>query len=125
MSSTEGYNGAFSGAQIDAAISTVRNKETAWDGKQDKGYTAAFSAEDWSAGAGECTITIPAGTHRLTGTAVDCRAFAFVSGQYRLGVWASLETYATVAGNGDIVLHYPDATGYSGAVILTAYKGPT
>ena len=120
MSGTEGYNGAFSGSHIDAASSAVRSKETTWDGKQDKGYTAVFSAGDWAAGAGECTITIPAGTHKLTGTAVDCRAFVFVSGQYRVGAWASLETYATVAGNGDIVLHYPDTAGYAGAVILTA-----
>lgn len=36
MPTDEGYNGAHTGAQIDAAISAVRQKETTWDGKQDK-----------------------------------------------------------------------------------------
>ncbi len=36
MDEMNGYNGAYTGAQIDAAIGAVRNKETTWDGKQDK-----------------------------------------------------------------------------------------
>lgn len=30
------YNSAYTGAQVDAAVGAVRNKETTWDGKQDK-----------------------------------------------------------------------------------------
>lgn len=36
MDENIGYNGAYSGAEIDAAIGAVKNKETTWDGKQDK-----------------------------------------------------------------------------------------
>lgn len=88
-------------------------------------YVASFTAEQWTAGTGESTITIPAATHKLSGSIVDCKAFASVSGGYRGGVWASLETYATVAENGDIVLHYPDTSGYAGAAVLTAYEIPS
>ena len=88
-------------------------------------YVASFTAEQWTAGTGESTITIPAATHKLSGNIVDCKAFASISGGYRAGVWASLETYATVAENGDIVLHYPDTSGYAGAAVLTAYEIPS
>ena len=88
-------------------------------------YVASFTAEQWTAGTGESTITIPAATHKLSGSIVDCKAFASISGGYRAGVWASLETYATVAENGDIVLHYPDTSGYAGAAVLTAYEIPS
>lgn len=33
---TEGYNGSYTGKQIDAAVGAVVAKETAWDNKQDK-----------------------------------------------------------------------------------------
>lgn len=36
MDENIGYNGAYTGSQIDAAIGAVRNKETTWDSKQDK-----------------------------------------------------------------------------------------
>lgn len=36
MDENIGYNGAYTGSQIDAAIGAVRDKETTWDGKQDK-----------------------------------------------------------------------------------------
>lgn len=88
-------------------------------------YVASFTAEQWTAGTGESTITIPAATHKLSGSIVDCKAFASISGGYRAGVWASLETYATVAENGDIVLHNPDTSGYAGAAVLTAYEIPS
>lgn len=32
----EGYNGAYTGQQIDEAIGEVRQKKSTWDGKQDK-----------------------------------------------------------------------------------------
>ena len=77
-------------------------------------YTQNFDASDWVAGSGECTITIPAATHGMTGDTVTCQAYALVSGAYLPSVWAALETYATVGSNGDIVLHYPSTTGYAG-----------
>ena len=86
---------------------------------------ASFTAEQWTAGASESTITIPAATHKLSGNIVDCKAFTSISGGYRAGVWASLETYATAAENGDIVLHYPDTSGYAGVAVLTAYEIPS
>lgn len=85
------------------------------------GYTHTFSISDWVSAGGEVTITIPAATHGLTGNAVDCQAFTLSSGVYRQSTWAALETYATVSGNGDIVVHYPNATGYDGMVVLSAY----
>lgn len=36
MDENIGYNGAYTGAEIDSAIGVVRSKETTWDGKQDK-----------------------------------------------------------------------------------------
>lgn len=36
MSDTAGYNGAYSGQEIDQAIGAVKSKETTWDGKQNK-----------------------------------------------------------------------------------------
>lgn len=87
-------------------------------------YTARFSASDWAAGDGECTITIPAVTHKMKGNIVSCRAFSAVSGGYRPGSWAALETYATVAENGDIILHYPDVSGYDGQAVLAMYTAP-
>ena len=50
MPTTEGYNGAYTGAQVDEAIGAVRNKETTWDEKQDKligtqGQVVGFDAE--------------------------------------------------------------------------------
>ena len=87
-------------------------------------YTTRFTASDWVAGEGECTLTIPAATHKMTGNVVTCRAFSSVSGVYRPGSWAALETYATAAENGDIVLHYPDTSGYDGQAVLSMYTAP-
>ena len=87
-------------------------------------YTTRFTASDWVAGEGECTLTIPAATHKMTGNVVTCRAFSSASGVYRPGSWAALETYATAAENGDIVLHYPDTSGYDGQAVLSMYTAP-
>lgn len=84
-------------------------------------YVSVFTVEDWVKAERDSTITISAATHKLAGPIVDCRAFIQISGGYRAGSWASVETYATVEGNGDIVLHYPDSVGYDGAAVLTAY----
>ena len=35
MPTEEGYNGSYTGKQIDAAVGAVVAKETAWDNKQD------------------------------------------------------------------------------------------
>ena len=84
-------------------------------------YVSVFTAEDWVKAERDSTITISAATHKLTGPIVDCRAFIQISGGYRAGSWAAMETYATVEGNGDIVIHYPNSAGYDGAAVLTAY----
>lgn len=84
-------------------------------------YVSVFTAEDWVKAERDSTITISAATHKLTGPIVDCRAFTLISGGYRAGYWAAMETYATVEWNGDIVLHYPNSAGYDGAAVLTAY----
>ena len=88
-------------------------------------YTQNFDASDWVAGSGECTITIPAATHGMTGDTVTCQAYALVSGAYLPSVWAALETYATVGSNGDIVLHYPSTTGYAGRAVLSEHTAAT
>lgn len=51
------YNSSHTGAQIDSAVGTVIEKESTWDGKQDKltagtDYAPAYSygTEDLSAG---------------------------------------------------------------------------
>lgn len=84
-------------------------------------YVHTFSASNWVVSGSECAITIPAATHGLTGSVVDCHAFSLSSGVYHQDTWAALETYATVSDNGDIVLHYPDTSGYTGMVVLSAY----
>lgn len=91
-------------------------------GGSGSGYTHTFTAANWVKGTNEVTITIPAVTHGLTGTLVDCQAFSLISGNYRQNTWAAMETYATVSSNGDIVLHYPNNAGYNGAVILSAHQ---
>lgn len=66
----EGYNGAYTGQQIDEAIGSVKQKESTWDGKQDKltgtqGQVVGFDGEG-NAVAQESTkpksvsITLPA-----------------------------------------------------------------
>ena len=50
MPTSEGYNGAYSGPQIDAAIGSVRQNADTWSGKQDKltgsaGQVVGFDAE--------------------------------------------------------------------------------
>ena len=66
----DGYNGAYTGQQIDEAIGSVKQKESTWDGKQDKltgtqGQVVGFDGEG-NAVAQESTkpksvsITLPA-----------------------------------------------------------------
>lgn len=84
-------------------------------------FVKTFDADDWTAAEddSECTITIPAGSHGLSGL-VSCRAFVLQDGAYRPGRWAALETWAEVASDGSAVLHYPSATGYAGCALLTS-----
>lgn len=50
MPTTEGYNGAHTGAQIDAAISAVKQKESTWDSKASKPISRqiTLASENWS-----------------------------------------------------------------------------
>ena len=86
------------------------------------GYMHVFSASDWTAGEGECTITIPAAAHGMSGNVVTCQALALVSGSYVQNCWAARETWASLTAAWDIVLHYPQTAGYAGAAILAVYS---
>ena len=66
-------------------------------------------------------MTIPAADHGMTGIVSACNVFALVSEEYLSNCWAARETYATVSENGDIILHYPQSSGYAGAAALTSY----
>lgn len=188
----EGYNGAFTGAQIDEAIGKIRNKnlpadgvlfsdgesfqekydrgqltgpqgipgepgpqgeqgtqgpagqdgKSAYQGAVEKGYTgteeefhkalaavgrmdsfaAAFDASDWTAGSGEYTLTYPWLSGNVTGAVVTCRVAALAGGMYRENVWAARETYATISGNGELVLHVAGSGGYAGTVSAVVWK---
>ena len=87
-------------------------------------YTKEFEAEDWTEGDDECTITIPADEHVMTGDTVSCHAFMkdAKTSEYRQNTWGAMMTYATLSENGDIVVHYPDFPGYSGKVVLNTYR---
>ena len=108
---SEGYNGAYTGQQIDAAVGAVRELT---------GRTTAklFSAENWVAGLGECTITVPFLEEAQAGAVVTCQAFALVDGAYRQDVWAARETYATLSSQGEVVLHCVGGSGYSGGAVV-------
>ena len=86
-------------------------------------FSAAFSSAQWVTGSGECTITYPFLSGGVTGAVVACQAAALVSGVYRGDVWAARETYATLAANGNLVLHCAGSSGYSGNVSVTVWKG--
>lgn len=73
----------------------------------------------------ECTITIKQAIHQMTGNIVICHSYVLVSGSYVRGLWASEETYATIERNGDIVLHFPNNQGYSGAAVLSVESALT
>lgn len=95
----EGYNGAFTGPQIDEAIGQVRGKNLPADGvkfsdgqslqakldNQELGGGAeycvkTFSAADWVQGSGERTITIPAATHGMAGAVLQHQFFLSETG---------------------------------------------
>lgn len=107
----EGYNGAYTGQQIDEAIGSVKQKESTWDGKQDKltgtqGQVVGFDGEG-NAVAQESTkpksvsITLPASgwsdstqTVTVSGVLADetaqliqpCPAMASQTAYYEAGI---------------------------------------
>lgn len=138
----EGYNGAFTGLQIDEAIGQVRGKNLPADGvkfsdgqslqakldNQELGggteyCVKTFSAADWVQGSGERTITIPAATHGMAGAVLQHQFFSQRNGSYVTDSWAAKESYATLEASGDIVLHCAATTSYDGRAVLTALKG--
>lgn len=86
-------------------------------------YTREFEAADWTVGEDECTITVAVAEHGMVGDTVSCTAFTkdAETSEYRQNTWGAMMTYATLSGNGNIVVHYPDVVGYSGKVVLSAY----
>ena len=85
-------------------------------------FTASFVSSQWVAGSGECTITYPFLSGALTGAMVTCRAAALVGGVYRQNIWAARETYATLASNGNLVLHCAGTSGYEGNVSVIVWE---
>lgn len=140
MPTTEGYNGAYTGPQIDEAIGAVRQKESAWDGKQDKltgarGQVVGFNesgaavAQDPAGGGGASavtftdsqwsngTLTIPAASHGMTSAVFGYDLRHMVYGELVRNTWAALETkvsYDSTTGN--ILLSCGAA--YSGQIIF-------
>jgi len=55
------YNSAFTGAQIDSAVSAVRQKVASWDGKADKpaSVSVTLTAAGWDAGTRTQTVPAP------------------------------------------------------------------
>lgn len=138
----EGYNGAFTGPQIDEAIGQVRGKnlpadgvkfsdgqslQAKLDGKLLGGGAAwfmkTFAADDWVTGSGEHTITIPASAHGLSGSALQHQFSSQRGGAYVTDSWAARESYATLEAGGDIVLHCAATTSYDGRAVLTVLQG--
>lgn len=138
MPTTEGYNGAYTGPQIDEAIGAVRQKESAWDGKQDKltgvqGQVVGFDesgtavAQDLSGGASAVTftdsqwsngtLTIPAASHGRTSAAFGYDLRHLVYGELVRNTWAVLETKVTYdSATGNVLLSH--GTPYSGQIIF-------
>ena len=138
----EGYNGAFTGQQIDEAIGQVRGKTIPADGvKFSDGqslqakldgkllgdgaeyFVKTFAAGEWAAGSGERTITIPASAHGMTGTILQHQFASQRGGAYVTDSWAARVSYATLETGGDIVLHCAATTSYDGRAVLTVLQG--
>lgn len=53
------YNSAYTGAQIDAAVGAVKQKEGIWDGKQDvpRAVPVTLTAAGWTGGAQTVAVT--------------------------------------------------------------------
>ena len=118
------------------------NGKSAYQGAVEKGYTgteeqfnatlakagtlslfsASFTASQWTAGSGECTITYSFLSGGAAGAVVTCQATALVGGIYRKDVWAARETYATLSSSGSIVLHCAGTGGYAGNVAVVVWR---
>lgn len=97
------------------------HKALAGVGRMDS-FAVAFDASDWTAGSGEYTLTYPLLSGNVTGAVVTCRVAALAGGMYRENVWAARETYATISGNGELVLHVAGSGGYAGTVSAVVWK---
>ena len=101
MPTTEGYNGAFTGAQIDEAIGQVRNKNLPADGvkfadgetfqqKYDAGELTGPPGADGAQGPkgdkGDTGDTGPAGADGAQGPAQERTARAHIRRRSRLGI---------------------------------------
>lgn len=112
------YNSAYTGAQIDAAVGAVLEKESAWDAAGGGPAAAvSFTASDWTAGAQEVTLTIPQSAHGRSGGAFGWRAEHTVDGVPRSDTWAALETRAWYdAATGNVVL--TGSAAYDGRIVF-------
>ncbi len=177
---TQGYNGAFTGEQIDEAIGKIQWKnlpaedvrfadgenfqekydkgqltgpqgapgpagldgKSAYQSAVEHGYTGseetfgealskvgqaacvvvAFSAAQWTAGNGECTLSVTLPDKAPAGSLVTCQAAALVGGTYRENVWAARETYATLSSQGGVVLHCAGTGGYAGKATVVVWR---
>lgn len=63
-------------------------------------YARTFVTGDWTAGASESTLSIPASDHGLTGDIIDCQAFSLHYGAHVTNTWAAVQTYATNESDG-------------------------
>ena len=85
-------------------------------------YVHIFNSTDWVIGSSESTITIPTEEHGMSGALIQSKVFTLQdNGNHLQGCWADMETYATKDSNGNIILHLPSKSGYSGCAVLTAY----
>lgn len=82
-------------------------------------YQVDFTAADWVEEMGEHTLTIPQSIHHLSGTALVCKALAQTAAGLVTNAWCALETYATLAEDGAVVLHVSGGSAYSGRAVLT------
>lgn len=112
------YNSAYTGAQIDAAVGAVLEKESAWDaagGGSPAGVS--FAASDWTQGSGGYTLTIPQTAHGRKNGDFGYRLGHTVDGVLLPNTWAVLETRVSYAPDtGDIVL--TGSAAYDGRIVF-------
>lgn len=98
----EGYNGAFTGPQIDEAIGKALRSGA---------RTVSFTSGQWSGGA----LRIAASSHGLQNDAFVYRLRQQVAGVLKSGTWATVATgVAYESGSGDVVL--TSDTAFDGAI---------
>lgn len=98
----EGYNGAFTGPQIDEAIGKALRSGA---------KTVSFASSQWSGG----TLRIAASSHSLQSDAFGYSLRQLVSGVLKSGTWATVATGVTYeSGSGDVVL--TSDTAFDGAI---------